>query len=223
MLVESKLAEFTIEDVLSKRFIGDKINIKSSINGLEYEYISDSSGSKGSRTTLINFRKNGKDCCCCGIKGTKFILTQIYKQHRPTIKLYGECNGKLILMTIDHIVPISLGGKNSQSNYQTMCDSCNNRKANNINLSFKEINSLPRVYSKQSIRKVLYFTNVNGINAFTKLKSIDKIVYRNKELNNNKYGIMPLAVKMIGGYDSKGRLRVAADGMYDYYDGEIIL
>jgi len=37
-----------------------------------------------------------------------------------------------ILMTKDHIVPVSLGGKDSLDNLQTMCYRCNRSKGNRI-------------------------------------------------------------------------------------------
>jgi hypothetical protein len=35
-------------------------------------------------------------------------------------------------MTVDHILPVSLGGGNMQSNYQPMCNFCNGKKGNMI-------------------------------------------------------------------------------------------
>lgn len=44
--------------------------------------------------------------------------------------------GHDILMTKDHIVPISRGGRNIMSNYQVMCSLCNNKKGNSTGSKF---------------------------------------------------------------------------------------
>lgn len=41
-------------------------------------------------------------------------------------------NDNEVLMTKDHIIPKSKGGKNNLSNYQPMCCICNKQKDNNI-------------------------------------------------------------------------------------------
>ena len=41
-------------------------------------------------------------------------------------------NGKEVLMTKDHILPKSKGGKDEIDNYQTMCIRCNEAKGNNL-------------------------------------------------------------------------------------------
>lgn len=42
--------------------------------------------------------------------------------------LYAEKDGESRLMTKDHIIPKSKGGKNHLDNLQTMCDHCNSKK-----------------------------------------------------------------------------------------------
>lgn len=44
--------------------------------------------------------------------------------------------GKEILMTKDHIVPVSRGGRNMMTNYQVMCAICNNNKGNSTGSKF---------------------------------------------------------------------------------------
>ena len=80
------------------------------------------------------FIVKGYICVCCGIKGEYFALERGMgcAKHRYHLNLYGKKDEKEILMTKDHIIPKSLGGKNHISNYQTMCESCNSRKGNTI-------------------------------------------------------------------------------------------
>jgi len=79
------------------------------------------------------FKKN-KCCVDCGIEGS--ILAIEIDNINPMPKTYhinmyaiGE-NGEDILMTKDHIVPRSKGGRNALFNYQTMCAICNQKKGN---------------------------------------------------------------------------------------------
>jgi len=72
-------------------------------------------------------------CCCnCGIAGVFFVK----EKHSSGdvsfhLNLYAVSeDGEEILMTKDHIVPRSLGGKNHLNNYQTMCVRCNLEKGN---------------------------------------------------------------------------------------------
>ncbi|OUL20195.1 HNH endonuclease [Nostoc sp. 106C] len=40
-------------------------------------------------------------------------------------------------LTIDHIIPLSLSGRNDLSNLQTLCASCNQQKTNHIDPRFR--------------------------------------------------------------------------------------
>lgn len=77
------------------------------------------------------FFTNGLTCKCCGIKGSYFVKEKDKNQSRYHLNLYAvNKDGKEVLMTKDHVIPVSKGGKNILSNYQTMCCVCNERKAN---------------------------------------------------------------------------------------------
>lgn len=71
-------------------------------------------------------------CACCGIEGNVFLLERhINEPAGQYINLYSVSKkGRLTLMTADHILPDSLGGRYSPQNFQTMCSPCNQAKQN---------------------------------------------------------------------------------------------
>jgi 5-methylcytosine-specific restriction endonuclease McrA len=46
------------------------------------------------------------------------------------LNLYAEENGEPVLLTKDHILPVSLGGKDIYRNLQTLCAVCNMIRGN---------------------------------------------------------------------------------------------
>jgi len=74
--------------------------------------------------------KQNLDCVSCGLEGSRMFLDLNPGDNSPHFNLYGEENGRLVLMTKDHIVPKSKGGEDVLHNYQTMCSVCNNLKGN---------------------------------------------------------------------------------------------
>lgn len=72
-------------------------------------------------------------CAICGLVGSEFILQnegEINK--KPHFNLYGIENGRRILMTKDHIQPVSKGGKDNIENLRTCCIVCNVIRGNNV-------------------------------------------------------------------------------------------
>lgn len=80
------------------------------------------------------FFTKGYKCVKCGLEGSFFALEKSTPEDgRYHLNLYAKKDGEEILMTKDHIIPRSRGGKNSIDNYQTMCTICNCKKGNKIN------------------------------------------------------------------------------------------
>lgn len=76
------------------------------------------------------FAEKGVTCVKCGIKGTFFATERSggSKDVSAHFNLYAMRNGKEILMTRDHIIPVARGGKETMQNMQPMCCVCNSRK-----------------------------------------------------------------------------------------------
>ncbi|RDJ35062.1 MAG: hypothetical protein DWQ19_09510 [Crenarchaeota archaeon] len=115
------LAEFTLEDIF------DRLTTEES--RLPFE-VDDSVYNVRMNSHRYFFFKQNHICVACGLAGEKFLLQQNPCDKSPHFNLYGVENDELILMTKDHVLPKSKGGKNSHDNYVTMCIICNNLKAN---------------------------------------------------------------------------------------------
>jgi 5-methylcytosine-specific restriction endonuclease McrA len=68
------------------------------------------------------------------MEGNYFALERLKKQSDSWhFNLYGiNSHGHEILMTVDHIIPVSKGGSDVIENLQTMCFPCNRKKGNNF-------------------------------------------------------------------------------------------
>lgn len=86
--------------------------------------------------------KNSLSCARCGLVGKFFALEKYTTCDVETyhFNLYAvdKC-GNEVLMTKDHIVPKSYGGKNTVSNYQTMCIRCNEQKGDWLELPLENV------------------------------------------------------------------------------------
>jgi 5-methylcytosine-specific restriction endonuclease McrA len=78
------------------------------------------------------FKRNRK-CVFCGVEGVFMALEQDQgsskRAQSPHFNLYTIDNR---LMTQDHIIPLSKGGKDNLNNLQTACLKCNNKKGNKL-------------------------------------------------------------------------------------------
>lgn len=85
---------------------------------------------------IKNFYQHGIACVSCGIIG-QFFASEVttssddYADMKHHLNLYAlDENGKEVLMTKDHILAKSSGGKDSIDNMQPMCCLCNSAKSN---------------------------------------------------------------------------------------------
>jgi RNA polymerase sigma factor (sigma-70 family) len=79
----------------------------------------------------VVFRRS-RVCVSCGVVGTRMILGLKPPHMNPHFNLYAEVEGRLVLMTVDHIIPLSRGGTSALANLQTMCQHCNTKKGNTM-------------------------------------------------------------------------------------------
>jgi hypothetical protein len=94
---------------------------------LDYDFV------KISSQRLVLFKNKGISCVCCGLIGQYFVKEKKKDDISYHLNLYAlDSEGNEILMTKDHIIPVSKGGKNHHSNYQVMCTKCNLKKADKI-------------------------------------------------------------------------------------------
>lgn len=76
------------------------------------------------------FKNSNLTCPICGVNATYFAKEKVVNDKSYHLNLYGTRNGQEVLFTRDHILPRSLGGKDTLENQQIMCESCNLLKGN---------------------------------------------------------------------------------------------
>jgi uncharacterized secreted protein with C-terminal beta-propeller domain len=113
------LAEYPVEEVFDK--------LKA--DGARQEF---AVGDKVYRVKMNSKRyfvlKENRQCVACGIECRKAVLELPSDCEYPHFNLYGEDDGKWVLMTKDHKLAVARGGKDTMDNYQSMCAICNNIK-----------------------------------------------------------------------------------------------
>lgn len=145
------LGEFQLEDVFS--FITeDESKRDYIIDGVAYSV-------KMNSKRYFVFQKN-QNCVACGLKGTRMVLDLNPGDQSPHFNLYGEEDGRLVLMTKDHILAKSRGGSDELSNFQTCCSTCNNLKGA-YDLTVSNVRELRRLWDnedklpRKELRKII--------------------------------------------------------------------
>lgn len=65
------------------------------------------------------------------------VRYEVLKRAKFRCELCG-CSSEVRALDVDHIVPLSRGGKNDLSNYQALCSKCNQNKGNRDTTSFRD-------------------------------------------------------------------------------------
>jgi hypothetical protein len=105
----------------------------------------------------------GTTCVACGIQGTKLVKLQ----HKtiPEFHPVDVYTDKMKLMTVDHIIPKALGGRNTLENMQPMCSRCNSLKGDISDITNEELGVIVRNGVKNGKK-------VRGIEMSTRLSSL---------------------------------------------------
>lgn len=80
---------------------------------------------------MRTFKQSGTVCTGCGANASFFAVERhangnTAKYH---LNLYGIVDGKETMFTCDHVIALANGGANNLTNTQTMCNPCNQKKA----------------------------------------------------------------------------------------------
>ena len=87
---------------------------------------------KVSGQRLVVFATKGVTCVTCKRVGRFYAIERHQGSVGFHLNLYTDCG---MLMTQDHIHPVSKGGSNAIGNLQPMCSSCNSRKSDTVCVS----------------------------------------------------------------------------------------
>lgn len=90
-------------------------------------------------------------CWCCGAEADRFIVRHHKNDQKkpPVLELFASTKHSLVMMTRDHIIPVSLGGNDSVENLRPACEPCNHRRKNKMNNKDKKfMDANPHLWSK---------------------------------------------------------------------------
>lgn len=133
------------------------------------------------------------ECWHCGTRATKWIIEKGKNEHlgKPTMNLFGEINGKIVLFNRDHIIPKSVGGCDNLNNLRPACSNCNTLRGNELSgedlqfakdhpeLFLKERQEQGIANMRTSVENLLHNIKSNSL----ALEEIEKLMQPFKALN----------------------------------------
>ncbi len=112
-----------------ENFVDESTGIKCNSGNIFSEKLNKSFEVYKNSQRYILFKQAGCTCVSCEMVADKCILiAEPDGTDRGHFEFVGTKNGKLVIMTKDHIIPRALGGKDILENYQPMCQDCNVEK-----------------------------------------------------------------------------------------------
>jgi 5-methylcytosine-specific restriction endonuclease McrA len=89
-----------------------------------YDYVKEIMERRATRENIIRIERS---------KVTAGLRTEVLKRDNYRCKKCGATANDGVMLHVDHIIPVSKGGKTELTNLQTLCDSCNLGKSNKDN------------------------------------------------------------------------------------------
>lgn len=163
---EIRKSNFSMEKFLKveKRLIDKIISDKSSFDiiiKIKVIYVNrnneiiDSKSGKFYFEDVLEFYENWKNgkVYAANMKEERKVMNDnirynVFKRDNFTCKICGATQADGVKLHVDHIIPVSMGGKTVMSNLQTLCDRCNIGKGNKVDKDFVDDMICPKCGTK---------------------------------------------------------------------------
>lgn len=175
-----RIGIFSVEEVLD--FVP-----KIGAGSMQKEYLGKLVGMNSHR--YYCFKYSGTKCVCCDLEGTYFALEKQKNaiSDKYHFNLYGkDKNGKETMLTKDHRVAKSRGGKNHPDNYQTLCEPCNKDKAHGRYIKVYKAKHCFKIHIDDKMYDVQNYDNILDVNwIITLLEDLGHFVKVDEEWDGN--------------------------------------
>jgi hypothetical protein len=130
-----------------------------------YAFVGQRCGSPSGRALFASLRDEPAiRCFNCGLKASVWIVDRSANEQYPNrqqgvinrrMNLFGRnAEGELVMMTQDHIIPVSKGGFTVLENLRPACERCNSRRGNTMNANdLKFMKQHPHLHLHGKVKK----------------------------------------------------------------------